>query len=497
VISGVVVVLLAVASAALALVARRFALKSTKEAIATLRRSLLARLYAMPLSWFDDVDEGMVHATVVQDTERLDAMGAAVAAQLLPSAVIGAALTAALAVVAPMLFLVLLGALPFIAVAIRLPTAAIRRLTRSYQQVFDRFSVRVGFAVRAAMLIRSDGAQQREVDAADKETAAVAEAGRRLFWMHYASAQLSGLMTTVAGMIVLVVGAIQMANGRLTSGTLVAFYALILPLRGQLAVILTALPLVVSGSESLARLEALLPPSTSPLYDGAEAVDFRGNVEMTGVTFGYRRGRPVLLDANLRITAGEVVGLAGANGAGKSTVASLLLGLRRPQVGDVRAEGVSYERLDVDAVRRRIGLLPQNPFLFPSTVEDNIAFATGATRDDVRRAAELAGADELISRLPDGYDGGVGDHGKLLSGGEEQRLAIARAVVRRPALLILDEPTTHLDMTATHNLVRTLRALDWRPAVLVISHDDEVLATADRVYELVAGRLTQRQTSPS
>jgi ABC-type bacteriocin/lantibiotic exporter with double-glycine peptidase domain len=182
------------------------------------------------------------------------------------------------------------------------------------------------------------------------------------------------------------------------------------------------------------------------------------------------------------------VALVGPNGAGKSTIVSLLLGLYRPDAGRLLADGRPYDELDLDDVRRGIGVVLQDPLIFHGTIRENIAFGLPDAGDArVEEAAEWATAAAFVRRLPAGYETDVGAEGVRLSAGQRQRIAIARALLARPALVVLDEPATYLDAVATAALVANLAALPWRPALLVIGHDELLLPAVDRVYRLEDG----------
>src|SRR3954447_11214852 len=196
------------------------------------------------------------------------------------------------------------------------------------------------------------------------------------------------------------------------------------------------------------------------------------------------------------IEPGEWVALVGPNGAGKSTIVNLMLGLYRPDEGAVLADGVAFDGVDIHSLRRRIGVVLQDPPLFPGTVRDNIAFGEpDATDEAVSRAATAATAARFIEELPLGYDTPVGDEGELLSGGQRQRIAIARALLREPRLVILDEPSTSLDRHATDALLQNLRSLPEAPAVLLVTHDDVVARTAERTIAIRDGRIVEPQRS--
>ncbi|HUQ80065.1 MAG TPA: ATP-binding cassette domain-containing protein, partial [Gemmatimonadaceae bacterium] len=218
---------------------------------------------------------------------------------------------------------------------------------------------------------------------------------------------------------------------------------------------------------------------------------FDGSIEMRGVTFGYR-DEPVLRNVHLSLPRGAQVAIVGQNGAGKSTIVNLLLGFYRPQQGQVLASGTSYEDIDIRELRRSIGIVPQRPQFFAGTVRENIAYGSpSATPEQIDAAARLALADEVIARLAQGYDTPIGEHGVRLSGGESQRLAIARALLGNPRMLILDEPTTHLDTETIAAVMRRLANVDSRPTLLLISHDQTVVNTVEDVYRLGGGTLAR------
>jgi ABC-type bacteriocin/lantibiotic exporter with double-glycine peptidase domain len=249
----------------------------------------------------------------------------------------------------------------------------------------------------------------------------------------------------------------------------------------------------MSGSEYMARLDRILETAEREPYRGTRPISLQGALELDGVSFGYG-DKPLLRDVSLRIERGRRVALFGPNGAGKSTLVSLLLGLYRPQRGTLRADGIPYDELDMPILRRGIGVILQDPIIFPGTIAENIAYGRpDATREDVVRAARSSTASSFIESLSDGYDARVGDEGGLMSGGQRQRIAIARALVTRPSVLILDEPTTHLDDSSISQLMANLEALPGAPAVLTISHDSEVARHADAVYHLRDGRIVSTE----
>jgi ABC-type transport system involved in cytochrome bd biosynthesis fused ATPase/permease subunit len=200
------------------------------------------------------------------------------------------------------------------------------------------------------------------------------------------------------------------------------------------------------------------------------------------------RPRPVLDGFDLEVRRGEVVALVGPSGAGKSTVAALLLGLRRPDVGAVTVDGVDLRTLDLAAWRREVSWLPQRPTLFRGSLRDAITLGDPDASDErVARAASLAQLDGLVGELRQGLATEVGEGGRALSAGEARRVGLARALLRESPLLVLDEPTAHLDPRLAHEVAAVVREIAKDRAVLLIEHRAEVSAVADRVVRLEAG----------
>jgi ATP-binding cassette subfamily B protein len=220
-----------------------------------------------------------------------------------------------------------------------------------------------------------------------------------------------------------------------------------------------------------------------------------GRVTFEHVTFGYDPERPVLHDVDLELAAGKIVALIGHTGAGKTTLASLVPRFYDLQNGRVSIDGNDVRDLTLTSLRREIGVIAQDPFLFSATVGENIAFGRpGASRDDVERAAHLAQAHEFIDALPDGYDTVIGERGITLSGGQRQRVAIARALVVDPRILILDDATASVDATTEAKIREGLREAMRGRTTIIIAHRLSTIALADEVVVLEDGRIAARGT---
>jgi ATP-binding cassette, subfamily C, bacterial len=224
---------------------------------------------------------------------------------------------------------------------------------------------------------------------------------------------------------------------------------------------------------------------------GTREPEFSSGIRVRDVDFAYDE-RPILAAADLFIPAGEVTAVVGPSGAGKTTIADLALGLVRPQRGEVFLDDVPLAEIDVAKWRRRVGYVPQEMLLLHEDVMTNVTLGDPSlSRADVEEALAAAGATDFVLELPQGLNTPLGERGARLSGGQRQRIAIARALVHRPSLLILDEATAALDPTSEAGILDTVRSLRGRTTILAISHQPALLKVADRVYRLSGGRIAE------
>jgi ABC-type multidrug transport system fused ATPase/permease subunit len=491
--SGALVFGLYILNALVGLLTRYLILRSTREAITNLRGDLLKRLYTLPRAWFDRNDVGKVHSTIVQDSERVDAMATNVVGQLLPALSVAIGLMVILVTVNSKLFIVLLVVIPPVVVASRLLGRAVRARTRRWQEAWMAFAANTHVAMRAMTLAKVQVAEDAELARRRAEHVALGRARLDMAWAQGAYGIVQAAVSASAGAVVLVLGGTSVARGEMSIGALLAFYAVLALLLRQVSALGSSIPIAISGRESLARLEEILGSEEEEPYTGTRELAFRGGVEVQNVSVGYG-DEPLLREVSVRIAPGEQVAVFGPNGAGKTTMMSLMLGLYRPQSGRLLADGVPYDEVDMRALRANIGVVLQDPIIFSGTIAENIAYGRpDATADEIREAADRATAHEFISRLPDGYETEVGFDGCLLSGGQRQRISIARALIARPALLLFDEPTTFLDDSSIRKLLENLRSFPGAPTVLTISHDPEAASSAEVIYNVRDGRILRTE----
>jgi ATP-binding cassette subfamily B protein/subfamily B ATP-binding cassette protein MsbA len=307
----------------------------------------------------------------------------------------------------------------------------------------------------------------------------------------------SGLVATLGAGAILWLGARHVLDGTLTIGSLLVFLVYLTALQTQVKAFAGIHTAWRGVSASLDRVGEILE-AEAEVREAAGAVTLprvKGHVVFENVSFAYVPGQPVLCAVSFEAKPGETIAIVGPTGVGKSTLVSLLPRFFDPQEGCVRIDGHDVRAVQLASLRAQIGLALQEPFLFPFSVAENIAYGRpDATRKEIEVAARAANAHTFIERLPKGYDTLIGERGTTLSGGERQRLAIARALLKDAPILILDEPTSALDAATEALLLEALERLMAGRTTLLIAHRLSTVRHADRIVVLKDGRITESGT---
>jgi ATP-binding cassette subfamily B protein len=293
---------------------------------------------------------------------------------------------------------------------------------------------------------------------------------------------------------ILAVGAYMVTAGSLTVGALAAFQALFLSVSYSLANLTQYLPIAVEALGGMRRVGELLDSEPRVQDSGVAPVPrFSRELRFNDVTFGYSAAQATLRSLTVTIPHGEYVAIVGPSGSGKSTVLSLIMRLYDPEAGSITIDGVDLRDVPVARLRERFGYVPQESFLFDLSVAENIRLGNpSATPEEVRAAARAAEVHDSIVQLPQGYDTPVGERGHRLSGGQRQRIALARAIVRNPAVLILDEAMSALDPDTEAAILDTLERLRTSRTIISVTHRLQSVVTADRILLLERGTVVEQ-----
>jgi ATP-binding cassette, subfamily C, bacterial CydD len=465
-----------------------------------LRVRLVSAILRLGPRWVASKRSGELEAVMVDGVERLDAYFRLFLAKVIVAAITGVVIVVAIVSIDPVVGTVVTA---LALVVIFMPAIEYRALgsgMRFWSESYRPLAAEFIDNLQGMATLKTFGVARRRGAELEARSGDVRDAAIRLV---STSGVFSGLMTLAAAAGVaagLSVGAIRLANGELSTQQLL----LILLLAGECFLpardIHDAMHLAVWGMSKVERAFFILGthPDLAPSTGAASSDDEPGQrlLRFDDVTFRYRpESTPALESVSFDVNPGETLAIVGASGAGKTTIASLVLRFFDPQLGRIELDGVDVRDLDPDEIRRRVALVPQDTFLFHASVRDNLLLASpDAAENELIEAAASSNALSFIEALPEGWDTVVGERGLRLSGGERQRIAIARALLKDAPILILDEATSNVDVASESEIHASLDRLRRGRTTLVIAHRLSTVRDADRILVLDEGRIVEEGT---
>jgi ABC-type multidrug transport system fused ATPase/permease subunit len=461
-----------------------------------LRDAVYRHLQSLELAFFDRQQTGqlMSRATVdLQSVRFFLGYGLIFVMQSVLTIVLAAV---AMFILQPGLAAIALAPVPFVVwVAQRYGTRA-RPAAQEVQQRIAELTAEAEENVSGVRVVKAFAREHRQLERFRHRTG-------RVFDQAMVSTRLQAFYQPFIGFLpqlglaaILFFGGRQVVRGELSLGDFTAFYAYLLMLLVPMRMLGMTLGLAQRASASGARLFEILDraPTIAAPADARPLPAGTGRVELRGVTLRYEGGtEPALRDVSLDVAGGTTIALVGATGSGKTTLVQLIARLYDPDEGAVLLDGVDVRTLDLEQLRHAVATVDDDPFLFSATVAENIAYARPeATPEEIEEAARRAQAHEFIDRLPDGYQTRVGERGLTLSGGQRQRLAIARALLADPRVLVLDDATSSVDASTEHLIKGALREVMAGRTTFVIAHRLSTIALADEIAVLEHGELVAR-----
>jgi ATP-binding cassette subfamily B protein len=463
--------------------------------VVDLRARVYDKLQRLSFNFFDTNATGSIINRVTSDVQGVRAFVDGVLIQLVLLILSFLCYMTAMLSVHPWLTLACLATTPLM----WLVTAAFSRMTRPLydrnRELVDKVVLRLAESIQGVQVIKGFGREREEIDRFAADNREVKDQQKAIFWRVSLFTPTIGWMTQINLVILLAYGGYLVTKGELAIGSGIFFFAGLLQQFSSQVANLTNIANSVQQSLSGARrvFEILdAPEAISSPANPVRLLRASGEIDFEEVSFEYTPGNPVLSDVSFRVKPGQRVAILGATGAGKSTLLSLLCRFYDPTQGRILMDGIDLKQIELSDLRRNIGMVFQESFMFSNTVAANIAYGQPeATLEQVQRAARIAAAHDFIAELPQGYDSVLGEGGLDLSGGQRQRLAIARAVLLDPAILLLDDPAAAIDPHTEHEILDAMQRAMLGRTTFVVAHRLSTLRQCDLVIVLDNGRITQ------
>ncbi|MBI2504187.1 MAG: ABC transporter ATP-binding protein [Candidatus Latescibacteria bacterium] len=464
---------------------------------ADIRSLLYRRLEMLSLQFYDKRQVGALMSRVTQDAGRLqDFLVEGIPYLIINGLTIFGILGFLLYMSWELTFYILLP-IPLLLAWGTLFWRRMRRFFHKNWQAWSHLTARLHEALSGIRVVKTFAQEEHELRVFDERNDNLVKVSRKSERNWFVFFATMGLVNGLGVAIVWLFGGQEVIEDRLTMGTLLAFYNYMWLLYGPIqwfGQVNSWMTRAFSGAERIFEILDT-PPEAYEDPDAVPMPQMQGRVHFRQVYFGYDKSKPVLHDLDLEVQAGEMIGLVGRSGVGKTTTVNLLTRFYDADQGRIEIDGVDLRKIKLNDLRRHIGIVPQEPFLFSGTIAANIGYGRpGAGMEEILAAARAANAHNFIMAKPDGYDTQVGERGSRLSGGERQRVAIARAILHNPRILILDEATSSVDVQTEKQIQEALSRLVQGRTTFAIAHRLSTLRNASRLAVMEAGRIVEAGT---
>lgn len=463
----------------------------------SLRCELFAHLQQLSLSFHNRARTGELLAKVTGETEAFkDGFVEAILLSLSHVLTVGSMMVILL-VLDWRLSLISLATFPLLFFALARIYRQIKISTRQQRQREGRLAARLSEVLSSVRLVKAYGREQYEQERFEEESSQTLTEGLKTEQLAAAATRAVELLKAAGLWATVLFGALSVIKGQLTPGALLVFIAYLNDMYKPLRNLAKTSSRLSRAMVSLQRIGEILDTEPEHWNESSATASNRlkGEIEFDGVSFDYGDGKDVLRDVSFRIEPGQRIALVGSSGSGKTTIANLILRFYHSAQGAIRLDGVNIENYQRETLRNEIGVVLQDALLFGASIRENIAYGKpNATLAEIETAAREAHAHEFISALPDGYDTIIGERGSTLSGGQRQRICLARAIIKNPSVLILDEPTSAVDAESAELIHAALDQLRLGKTTLVIAHHLASFEDFDQILVLRQGKLVEQGT---
>ncbi|MEO8305194.1 MAG: ABC transporter ATP-binding protein [Betaproteobacteria bacterium] len=463
-----------------------------------LRVRIYDHLHRLSLAFYDTAKTGTLMSTITSDVATVQSFASSSTLGIIVDIVTIVFMLGLMVWLDWDFTLIAIGVTPFLLMFVTRFKKAVKEVTRTVRIKQSEVVAVVQEGLGSVRAVQAFGREDLELAHMQAASRATVEAALKARQVKSLLSPVVSIVVALCTGIVLWKGTSLIVAGTMTAGALTVYLAYLTKFFKPVKDLASMTSAIAQTTVALERIQKILSADEiiRERPDAIDTTNVKGEITFEHVAFGYGVETPVLTDVSFTIKPGQVVGVVGPTGSGKSTVVSLVPRFYDPLGGRVLIDGVDIATMKLAALRSQIGFVLQETVLFRGTIRENIAYGRpGATDDEVTAAAKLANADEFISKMPHGYDSVVGERGDTLSGGQRQRIGIARAVIRNSPIMILDEPTAALDTESEKLVIEGLERLMKGRTVIMIAHRLSTIRDADKIIVLKGGVVAEEGTN--
>lgn len=461
---------------------------------AGLRGAMIRKLQQLSISFHKEMQSGRIQSKVMRDVEAVEALSSQIFNTTL-DVLLNMSVTVAVVISKNyIVFLIFLITIP-IAVLTMLPfKKSMRKENHLFRKEIESTSSKVMDMVELVPITRAHALENDEINKLTDQVTAVAKRGYKLDLIQSLFGSANWVIFSLFQVICLASSVILALYGEIEIGDISLYQTYFTALVTKVSGIVALLPIITKGTESIHSIGEILSSYDVEDYTGKEKFkDLKGEYEFKDIKFHYADdNRLVLKGLNLKIKKGETIAFVGESGAGKTTVINMVIGFYRPTEGEIYIDGKKASDLDMHSYRQHIAVVPQNTILFSGTIRDNITYGiTNVSEEEVVAAIEAANLKQVIDKLPNGIDTNIGEHGDKLSGGQRQRISIARAIIRKPDVIIFDEATSALDTVSEAEIQNAINNLTRGKTTFIVAHRLSTIRNADKIAVMRDGKCVE------
>ncbi|WP_212974023.1 ABC transporter ATP-binding protein [Bacillus sp. J14TS2] len=462
-----------------------------------LKANIFTSMQRLSLSFFQKKQTGQLMTRVNDDANELQFFFVDGIPYFVVNAMNIIGVTTILLVMDWKLTLVCLVPLPFVVLLIRSVFPKLWRMSWKRHRKASAMNSIISDTVRGARIVKAFGKEKVEIDRFQGANVSFSNAEQSFNKMNSTVFPIINMLTQIGGVLIWAFGGWRVIGGELTFGEIMTFITYIYMLFGPVQFmndIAGWWSYCMSAAQRVFEIQDAVPEITEK-EDALHLEEFKGDIDISKIHFHYEANKPILRDVSLQAKSGQMIGIVGPSGAGKSTLVNLISRIYEVNEGEIKIDGINVKDLAADTLRKNVGIVSQEVYVFIGTIAENIAYANPeCSLEDIIHAAKVANAHDFIESLPDGYDTVVGTGGYNLSGGEKQRISIARAILHDPQILILDEATASLDTETELQIQEALESLAKGRTTIAIAHRLSTLRNADYLYVMEEGKVVEEGT---